>query len=276
MTLEAFSSLMLLPKVKETYLDSILETEKFSHGLAPRVILLMKKIMDSIEGTLSEIDQTKFSVVLQSSVSSLLDSLTETWETLQSQDFDPTWMKNILLSVVLITTSCPLLSFNPENQTRLCDTLQRLLRSPVPQLSLMSLHCIRSLLLLSNRAEPEIAGLGAQFIQNLVPSVVVLVMQSSKSLLKAPDADKAQAASIDEDTEQKKTSLLSFIVPVFINMLSEIKDGHPCHSSNIAKTLHVFCAQTLLQLATERPQMFKKAINGLPAAKGTKLEQTFK
>ncbi|KAI8814722.1 armadillo-type protein [Cladochytrium replicatum] len=302
LALESLISIILLPSVLELrtaaliplaffIFISILETEKFSTDVSPRVIICVKRLLDQLQSNpLLTVNKSVYAHVLQASVCSLLEGLSpesdEAAEVDAISEQDLSWTKNTLLSIVLITATCPALSHNPANQSSLIVALRRCIQSKHTQLSLVALQCVRTLLPITGRSEAAIANIGAIYAVQLLPAVVLRVIELSGKIKISSGRVASDQVLIAEEAlrvlfllyttvtkEEKKPAMLAIIIPAFISVLSEkpIETLLPA-----TRNLHTIATQTLLQLASAQPLVFKKSDSHISVAARTKLEQSFK
>ncbi|KAI8808458.1 armadillo-type protein [Cladochytrium replicatum] len=302
LAIESLTSIILLPSVLESHTAaliplafyifiSILETEKFSNDVSPRVIICLKRLLDQLQSNpLLSVSKSVYAHVLQASVCSLLEGLSpesdEVAEVDAISEQDLAWTKNTLLSIVLITATCPALSHNPSNQSSLIAALRRYIQSKHTQLSLAALQCVRTLLPITGRSEPAVANVGATYAVQLLPTVVLRVLELSEKIKTSSGRVASDQVLIAEEAlrvllllyttvtkEEKKPAMLAIIIPAFISVLFE-KPVATLPTST--RNLHTLATQTLLQLASAQPLLFKKSVAHISGAARNKLEQSFK
>ncbi|KND00764.1 uncharacterized protein SPPG_03877 [Spizellomyces punctatus DAOM BR117] len=279
---EQFSA-ELVPIAFFLYL-AILSNDKFQEDLAPRVLLYVKTCVDALDNAQPGNEDARriIAQTLQSAVSTLLDIFDyEIWTTTadsssqESDEVNSVMIKNGLLASVVIITSSPMLSHHPGNQERLVKCLGRSLRHFSEQLPLISLQCIRTLLVATAKSTLMPAWLGVMYVRLLLPLVTAWLLDCAEELA-GSSAPSTKVPIIEEglkmlllfygmaELQKKKLALLSIVVPVFIHFISDFPDGQvPSFTSSSARQLHIFACQTLLQVAAQHPQQFKVAIAGL-------------
>ncbi|KAJ3269275.1 hypothetical protein HK104_005153 [Borealophlyctis nickersoniae] len=267
--LETLANFVSSPEIAAKYADNlvpiamfvftaILQSEKFATDIAPRVLVCIKKSIEGLETADGpSVHATDvIAKTLKSSLTTLLDAMEEregdnfTASEDGGSDASAALLRNQMLAVVLIVTTCPVLSYHQESQDRLIETFSKAARSSNVQIALASLQCIRTLCLLSTRSDSGSSAVGTSYVRLLIPHVVIVALGIAGEAA-TPGTSAAARIPVLEDAVK------------LLLLLYTVVTGE--------KT-----SQTLLQLATTQQQHFKVAIAGMPDERRGQLERGLK
>ncbi|KAJ3091723.1 hypothetical protein HK102_013667 [Quaeritorhiza haematococci] len=277
---------------------AILEMEKFSEDVGPRVLVCMKNVLDRLNQIYSNMDETnqkETSEVLQSAVTSLLDVVSESEITGEDMsNTDVSMMKNGLLGAVIIMATSPVLSFEKENYDRLTELLKQCLSLGGPlQLALVSLQSIKLLTSVSTTDTNDAAtfAIGDQYFRDLVQMVVLFVRQAIRTVVveTRPLGQKLSLVveaikllvglCVAGERNDVRDAVLCIVIPLMLFALcgKEVEGGGDMRFGSVEqKDLNTVCLQLLVKLASQQPTSFKALVLSLPAPAKLKLEKGLK
>ncbi|CAJ0753037.1 4936_t:CDS:10 [Entrophospora sp. SA101] len=276
---------------------SIIQDLKFQNDLVPNVLVNLKMSCASLEDQFTEKqDFENYSKVLQSTISSAISRILLNSEA-TSDENEVSIIKNCLLAIVLIFTSCPNACLNNnEIQYKFLEILKNKYKSENTIIAITSLQCTRTLILLStktfNKESTTKASveLSNRFTKVLIPEVV-LFLESSRDLIEdindskvveeklkvVEEAIKTLLTMNNVTNESHKSIILAIILPTLIHLLAD--PPLDCYLSTTTTPqqkslppLHILSMTNILSLATSQSTYFKDAVNLLSPEPKSKLE----
>ncbi|KAI9012871.1 armadillo-type protein [Gaertneriomyces semiglobifer] len=280
-------------------LSAVLECNNVAHTIAAKALLSLKAILESADdaGTLvdrQKEERVKTAQLLQAMVSSLLNSAESKLRSIPPSDPPEQQMaatagvaslKNTLLAIVLIITTCPQLSHDADSQERLLRLFALALQSTNVQITLVTLQCTRSLLSLSTREGQTAASIGAAYVRLLLP-LVAGWLATGTSYVISDAGPEGRLLAVEEGmkllvvlygtttSQEKRLALLQVILRTYLCMMVDSgTEAIPEFRSEKARSLHLFACQAILQLASQQQQEFRSAIAILPGAQREALQR---
>ncbi|KAJ3190081.1 hypothetical protein HDU85_000372 [Gaertneriomyces sp. JEL0708] len=280
-------------------LSAVLECNNVAHSIAAKALLSLKAILESADdaGTMvgrHKEEQVKMAQLLQAMVFSLLNSAENKLRSIPPADppkqqtaatAGVASLKNTILAIVLIITTCPQLSHHADSQERLLRLFALALQSTNVQITLVSLQCIRSLLSLSTREGPTAASMGAAYVRLLLP-LVAGWLATGASYAISDAGPEGRLLALEEGMKllvvlygttachEKRLALLQVILRTYLCMMVDSgTEAIPEFQSEKARALHLFACQAILQLASQQQQEFRSAIAILPGAQREALQR---
>ncbi|KAJ3334341.1 hypothetical protein HDU76_000034 [Blyttiomyces sp. JEL0837] len=249
----------------------MLETQKFSTDIAPRVLVSLKSVVEGAEAQASE--NEILSSALQSLVTSLLDDAIDAYDEELGAASLPN-ARSFILAVALVLTSAPKLSFNEDNQERFVKFLFDLLRVDSAETSVLALQCLKSLMAAGAK---ETSAITVSYVRLIVPQLVAFTVKSK--IVATPSGYGKVADEIIRsllvlftgDAAQRKDVMI-LMVSILVNFLGENEST----MNEFNQTLHGTSARSLLQLATHQNSNFKEALASLAPERKVLLERAFK
>ncbi|CAG8604331.1 6383_t:CDS:10 [Rhizophagus irregularis] len=242
-----------------------------------------------------EKDVNNFSKIIHSSIWSILTKINSLLvsEKVVYKEEEVSTIKNCLLAITLLFT------FNPKSclrskelQDRSIEMLKKGFQSNDATVSVTSLQCIRTLILLSTKSTNDLINttestttsasmeISNNFIKALIPQLVIYLQNIKESGLEQND-DKSNIVEEIIKTlltintvanESQKSLVIAVILPTLINLL----ENPPLESYYQLPQLHTISVKHILSLATSQPLNFKEAIGLLSPQLKTKLESAIR
>ncbi|KAJ3381907.1 hypothetical protein HDU92_005075 [Lobulomyces angularis] len=260
--------------------SAILGTEKLAEEVSPKLLIPIRVVLEKISNSTSEFDKGSLSNVVQGFAFSLLDTIFP--ENEFSGDISSSelaLLKNCMLSLVLVHTTCPDFAYNETILTRLTKYLQKAITSNSVGLSVTALQCVKALTAvhLKNRESSNL--IASEIIRNIGPTIFGTIFTLSKHREVEKNLILLECSKISVDwclnakeisTDATFTvSAMSILTPLLINMLVET-------SSRNADEIHNFALESLIKFLSNEGNTFKIIVSHLDTSAKVKFEKCFK
>ncbi|RIA85835.1 armadillo-type protein [Glomus cerebriforme] len=304
-SIEAFTSLIIVIPIKYKndliaiafyIFISIIQDPKFQQNdIIQNVLYNIKLLCDG--GNLEKLfneekDFNNFSKIIHSSIWSILTKINSLLnsEKVEYNEEEVSIIKNCLLATVLLFTCNPKSCLkSKETQTGFIEILKKGFQSNNTTISVTSLQCIRTLILLSTKSKNDATTstedtsateISHNFIKALIPQLVVFLQNIKESKLEQND----EKFNIIEEViktllmmntvanDSHKSLVIAVTLPTLINLL----ENPPLESFDQLPQLHSISVKHILSLATNHPLNFKDAIAVLTPQLKSKLENAIR
>ncbi|KAL5034281.1 hypothetical protein BDV3_003842 [Batrachochytrium dendrobatidis] len=277
-------------------LTTIVSTKNFATDVAPKSIVLIKPLLEKLNNdnhAISSSDRSNaISDCLCATVSNMLDiaalQLKTLEETTARDDSEQLVIQNALLVVILILTIQPASSHYLANQVKLVELLNLMLNGSNIQIALLATQYIRTLILLSCRANDLDTKIGASHLRLLLPISARYIYLLGFNLAHGTDVEKLCVVEESMKTlmllatntvnEHHKFTALAILMPLYLRSMTDMvaPDIPPSFASTASKSIHIFAAKTLLQCASQCQSQFKLVLQTLEDEQKAKLEWSLK
>ncbi|CAG8467294.1 7812_t:CDS:10 [Ambispora gerdemannii] len=260
---------------------SIIHDEKFQNDLVPHVLVNVKTLCENLEATIEDEDLQGFSRVIDSTIMSLLSRiqsflLNGTIQPELSED-DVSIVKNSLLAIVLVLSTCTKANFNVALQNDFTEILKNGYYWEKLPIAITSLQCTRTLVMLATKnTNPITVEVSHHFTKSLMPQVALFlhsIKESVSNLTRShpkftviEEAIKTLLALYTAAAEEHKSTVLATILSTLVHLLEEPPLENPLPPLHSIAISHVFF------LATNYQSAFKDVLSTHPPPIKSKLE----
>ncbi|RGB29005.1 armadillo-type protein [Rhizophagus diaphanus] len=307
-SIEAFATLIIVVPIKYKndfiaiafyiFISIIQDSQFQQNDIIQNILYNVKLLCDggNLEKSFrEEKDFNNFSKIIHSSIWSILTKINSLFvsEKVVYKEEEISTIKNCLLAITLLFTCNPKSCLrSKELQDGSIEMLKKGFQSNDATVSVTSLQCIRTLILLSTKSTNDLINttestttsasmeISNNFIKSLIPQLVIYLQNIKESGLEQND-DKLNIVEEIIKTlltintvanESQKSLVIAVILPTLINLL----ENPPLESYYQLPRLHTISVKHILSLATSQPLNFKEAIGLLSPQLKTKLESAIR